>query len=70
MPKVTILKDRCKGCGLCALACPKGHLALGQRFNASGYAYARPAKDGQCLGCAICAELCPDIAIRVYKEER
>ncbi len=70
MPKVTVIKDRCKGCGLCVLSCPKHHLALGKKFNASGYAYAQPGKDSQCLGCAICAELCPDIAIRVYKEER
>ena len=69
MPKVSILKDRCKGCGLCVQACPKKNLALGNKFNASGYAYAKSV--GQdCTGCAFCAELCPDIAIRVYKEER
>ncbi len=66
--KVKILKERCKGCGLCVQACPKNNLSLGKKFNASGYAYAKPGDD--CIGCGICAELCPDIAIRVYKEEK
>ena len=70
MPKVSILKDRCKGCGLCVAACPKQNLALGKKFNASGYAYAQFDPKKGCVGCAFCAELCPDIAIRVYKEER
>lgn len=66
MAYVTILKDRCKGCGLCVAACPKKNLALGKAVNASGYAYAQSVGDG-CTGCAFCAELCPDVAIRVYK---
>ncbi|MFH1033660.1 MAG: 4Fe-4S dicluster domain-containing protein [Pseudomonadota bacterium] len=66
--KVKILKDRCKGCGLCVAACPKQNLSLGSKFNASGYAFAKAGDD--CIGCAFCAELCPDIAIRVYKEAK
>ena len=70
MPKVTVLKDRCKGCGLCVLACPKNTLALGDKYNAQGYPYVKYDKNGKCTGCAFCAELCPDIALRVYREER
>ncbi len=70
MPKVSILKERCKGCGLCVLACPKHTLALGKKINAAGYTYAQFDPKAGCVGCAFCAELCPDVAIRVYKEER
>lgn len=70
MPKVEVIKDRCKGCGLCVLACPKKNLALGGEYNASGYAFVCWDDDGKCNGCAFCAELCPDIALRIFKEER
>ncbi|MCB2189331.1 MAG: 4Fe-4S binding protein [Deltaproteobacteria bacterium] len=71
MPRVEILSERCKGCGLCVQACPKGNLSLGQEFNAQGYAFACFGEEGgQCTGCAFCAELCPDTAIRVYKEKK
>ena len=71
MPKVEVLKERCKGCGLCVIACPKGNLALGKEFNAQGYAYVQFGEDaGKCTGCAFCAELCPDVALMVFKEKR
>lgn len=69
MAKVKILAERCKGCGLCVLACPKKNLSIGDKFNASGYAYAQ-WKDEGCTGCAFCAELCPDIAIRVWRPKK
>ena len=37
MAKLTIVKDLCKGCGLCADVCPKGLLALSKHINARGY---------------------------------
>jgi 2-oxoglutarate ferredoxin oxidoreductase subunit delta len=70
MPQVKVLSERCKGCGLCVLACPKHNLALGKDYNAQGYAYVTFDPDGKCTGCTFCAELCPDMALRVYKEEK
>lgn len=70
MSKVSVLKERCKGCGLCVAACPKKNLSLGKKFNAQGYAYVRWSDDQGCTGCAFCAELCPDVALRVYKEPK
>lgn len=68
MGKVTVIKDRCKGCGLCVEACPQHNLALGKRFNAQGYGYVKFDSKGKCTGCAFCAELCPDQALKVYRE--
>ena len=72
MAKVTVISERCKGCGLCVDACPRGNLQLGQNINAKGYHYVEWTNGGEkpCNGCAFCAELCPDVALRVFKQER
>ena len=68
MGKVTVIKDRCKGCGLCVEACPQHNLSLGKKFNAQGYTYVTFDPKGKCTGCAFCAELCPDQALKVFRE--
>ena len=70
MPRVSVRRERCKGCGLCLEVCPKGHLELGDRFNKQGYAYVRQVRGTDCIGCAFCAEVCPDMALIVYKERK
>jgi len=83
MPKITIKKDKCKGCLLCISFCPKGLIIVDNDLNRKGV---RPAKfsrrankiaDGippgagkdnsECLGCTMCAIICPDCCIEVYK---
>jgi 2-oxoglutarate ferredoxin oxidoreductase subunit delta len=68
MSRIVIDQDRCKGCGLCTLACPYELVQMSERFNAKGY---RPAEftdpEAKCIGCANCATMCPDIAIVVYR---
>jgi 2-oxoglutarate ferredoxin oxidoreductase subunit delta len=68
MSRIVIVEDRCKGCGLCTLACPYDLVRIAEHFNAKGY---RPAEladpDGRCVGCANCAMMCPDVAIIVYR---
>lgn len=69
MAKTTILVDRCKGCGLCTLACPKKILQLSSdKLNAKGYYPAYVTDMSLCIGCAMCARMCPDVAIIVEKE--
>ena len=52
MPKITVDESVCKGCGLCANACPLKIISL---------------DTGRCTGCASCAAMCPDTAITVEK---
>jgi 2-oxoglutarate ferredoxin oxidoreductase subunit delta len=68
MAKIEIDQERCKGCGLCTIACPKALMKIGEEINRQGYFYVVWDANGQCTGCAICGEICPDVAIRVWKD--
>ena len=69
MVTVTINELICKGCGLCARACPKGVLALSKtKLNAKGYHPAEVVDQAACIGCASCFRTCPDIAIKIVKD--
>ena len=66
---IVVNEDRCKGCSLCIIACPKEVLALAKKVNPSGYPYAEPVNSEACIGCASCAILCPDGCITVYRKK-
>ena len=68
MPKITVDESVCKGCGLCANACPLKIISLDTgRLNLKGYHPSRLMEPGRCTGCASCAAMCPDTAITVEK---
>jgi 2-oxoglutarate ferredoxin oxidoreductase subunit delta len=67
---IVIDTERCKGCNLCAVSCPKDVIALSQtKVNHYGYHYAEPAVPDACIGCAACGMVCPDGCITVYKKK-
>lgn len=65
---IVVDENRCKGCGLCVVACPTKTIALTTgEVNHRGYAFCRDVADA-CIGCASCAIVCPDACITVYKK--
>ncbi len=65
---VVIDTDRCKGCDLCVVGCPKDVLSLqGKEVNDRGYHFAYTVRPADCIGCANCAVVCPDGCIEVYR---
>lgn len=65
MARLSINKEKCKGCYLCVVACPKKILKAGSSSNNKGYYYIECTDDNACIGCAACANMCPDSAIEV-----
>ena len=66
--KLTFDTDRCKGCELCILTCPKHILALDEGTNVKGYRPAVCTDEAACVGCASCARICPDSIITIEKD--
>lgn len=67
MGKIRIDMERCKGCGLCVIACKEELINVGDKINSHGYHCAQIMNEEECIGCANCAEMCPDIAIEVWR---
>jgi len=68
-PRVIIITERCKGCGLCVAVCPTTVLALGP-LNARGYPAVVLTDNERCTSCTACALICPDAVLEVYKPPR
>ena len=65
---IVVDTERCKGCNLCAVACPTKVIALTTKeVNKKGYHFAQQVNDDTCIGCSSCAIVCPDGCISVYK---
>lgn len=65
---VVVDTERCKGCYLCAVACPLDVLAMQSKLvNNRGYHYAYTINAEKCIGCQSCALVCPDGCITVYR---
>ena len=68
MAKLTFETERCKGCGLCTTACPKGLLIISDtKINKKGHPVAEITDQESCIGCAMCAAMCPDCIIKVER---
>ncbi len=65
--KVTIDRERCKGCGLCVEFCPRSNMELDKMINQQGYNPAIVTDEEKCNGCGFCFLVCPDVVIEVEK---
>ncbi len=67
---IVVDTNRCKGCNLCAVACPFNLLALAtKKVNHKGYPYMEMINEDACTGCSSCAIVCPDGCITVYRKK-
>ena len=65
---ILIAVERCKGCGLCTVACPADILKIDKtRVNIKGYQPVKVTDMSLCIGCGNCAQMCPDSAITVKR---
>lgn len=67
--KVTIDRERCKGCGYCVEFCPRDALVMSEELGPKGYTLAKVADTNKCLGCGLCEIICPEFAIRMEQGE-
>ncbi len=81
--KIVIDPERCKGCSLCVVVCPKSCIVISKKSNKTGYFPAQPvpadrrpvesgvegATNTDCTGCAACAIICPEVVIEVYRDD-
>lgn len=69
VPKIVIDELRCKGCGLCTIACPQGLVKMSETLNRQGFMPAVISSEDleRCTSCTLCAQMCPDVAITVYR---
>ncbi len=67
MPRPIFNQEKCKGCGLCIVACKKSIIVVEDFLNSKGYHPAVCSDESACIGCTLCAKACPDVAIEINK---
>jgi 2-oxoglutarate ferredoxin oxidoreductase subunit delta len=65
MPKPVFYEERCKGCELCTVVCPKKIIVMSDQINSKGYHLSTCSDESKCIGCMLCAKTCPDMVIEI-----
>jgi electron transfer flavoprotein alpha subunit len=60
MSNITVLKDKCVGCGVCANSCPFGAIKLEEKIAIIDL--------NKCTYCGTCVDVCPVSAIELKKD--
>jgi 2-oxoglutarate ferredoxin oxidoreductase subunit delta len=63
--EVSIIRARCKGCGICETFCPRDVLEMSTDFNDKGYHFPEVTHSEACVACGLCEIMCPEFAIFV-----
>lgn len=58
-------KDRCTGCGVCAVDCPTGALTVSRGGEED--AYQLIFQQDICDGCRICGKSCPELCLKLER---
>ena len=66
--RISIDRERCKGCELCISVCPRHLLIMSAALNRQGYHVSETPRAEECLGCLKCARMCPEAAIEILNE--
>ena len=66
---IKIDKEKCKGCKLCIIFCPKGIVKENKKLNKRGIHFAELKDPDMCTGCTSCAIICPECAIEISKND-
>ena len=66
--KININIERCKGCGLCIMVCPKSCIIVSKKSNKNGF-FPAQSDNTDCTGCGACAIICPEAIIEVFQNQ-
>jgi len=70
MKTITFDEEKCKGCELCVIACPKKIIAIDKdKINKKGYNPAGVKDIDSCIACAQCAIICPHVVIYIENDK-
>ena len=67
LAEVVIDERYCKGCGYCAVFCPRGCIEItGDKLTSLGNALPAFVHREACNTCGFCARMCPECAIEIF----